>query len=108
MERRKVDITIIAEDFQHYRKGAKEHTSSSYSKLHFGHWKTRAGSDYILDIHTLKLSLITASGVTPERWVQGLNDMLEKATGVALATKLRAILLMETDFNYHNTLIFGQ
>ena len=33
--------------------------------------------------------------------------MLEKIAGVALVTKLRAILLMEADFNYHNRLIFG-
>ena len=34
--------------------------------------------------------------------------MLEKIAGVALVTKLRAILLMEADFNYHNKLIFGK
>ena len=33
--------------------------------------------------------------------------MLEKIAGVALVTKLRAILLMEADFNYHNRLIMG-
>ena len=34
--------------------------------------------------------------------------MLEKIAGVAIVTKLRAILLMEADFNYHNKLIFGK
>ena len=34
--------------------------------------------------------------------------MLEKITGVALVNKLRAILLMEADFNFHNKLIFGK
>ena len=34
--------------------------------------------------------------------------MLEKVAGVALVTKLRAILLMEADFNFHNRLIFGK
>ena len=33
--------------------------------------------------------------------------MLEKIAGVALVTKLRAILLLEADFNFHNKLIFG-
>ena len=33
--------------------------------------------------------------------------MLEKIAGVAVLTKLRAILLMEADFNCHNRLIFG-
>ena len=34
--------------------------------------------------------------------------MLEKVAGVALVSKLRAILLIEADFNYHNKLIFGK
>ncbi len=33
--------------------------------------------------------------------------MLEKVPGVALVNKLRAILLMEADFNYMNKWIFG-
>ena len=33
--------------------------------------------------------------------------MLEKIAGLALVNKLRAILLMEADFNFHNKLIFG-
>ena len=32
--------------------------------------------------------------------------MLEKIVGIAVVTKLRAILLMEADFNCHNSLIF--
>ncbi len=32
---------------------------------------------------------------------------LEKVAGVALVNKLRAILLMEADFNYMNKWIFG-
>ena len=34
--------------------------------------------------------------------------MLEKIAGVAVVTKLRAILLMEVDFNFHNKSIFGK
>ena len=33
--------------------------------------------------------------------------MLEKIAGIALVNKLRAILLMEADFNFHNKLFFG-
>ena len=33
--------------------------------------------------------------------------MLEKNAGLALVNKLRAILLMEADFNFHNKLLFG-
>jgi hypothetical protein len=33
--------------------------------------------------------------------------MLEKIAGVVVVTKLRAILLIKSDFNCHNGLIFG-
>jgi hypothetical protein len=33
--------------------------------------------------------------------------MLEKTLGVTLVTKLRAILLMETDFNATNKIVYG-
>ena len=38
---------------------------------------------------------------------KGLNCMLEKKKGVNRVDKLRAILLMEADFNFVNKLIFG-
>ena len=34
--------------------------------------------------------------------------MLEKIAGIALVTKLRLILLLEADYNYHSRLIFGK
>ena len=103
-----VNIVISQEDFQYYWKRARERTASSYSGLHFAHYKSAAFSDYLSETHALKLSTITRTGSAPERWARGLNVMLEKVAGIALVTKLRAILLMEADFNYHNKLIFGQ
>jgi len=47
-----------------------------------------------------KLTIISQTGLSPERWAWGLSVMLEK--GVTFLTKLRAILLMEADFNFHN------
>ena len=43
----------------------------------------------------------------PDRWGHGLQVLLEKVGGVALVNKLRAILLVEADFNYMNIWIFG-
>ena len=37
-----------------------------------------------------------------------LSVLLEKIAGVALVTKLRLILLLEADYNYHSCLIFGK
>jgi hypothetical protein len=50
---------------------------------------------------------VARTGSAPSRWGVGLNVLLEKIAGVALVNKLRAILLMEGDFNMHNRLIFG-
>jgi hypothetical protein len=44
---------------------------------------------------------LAITGGTPfERWQSGLSVMLEKKKGVIQVDKLRAILLMEADFNF--------
>ena len=105
---REVNIIITREDYQHYWKRVEERIASSYSGLHFGHYKSAAFLDYLLEILSKKLTLISQTGSAPKRWARGLSVMLEKVAGVALVTKLRAILLMEADFNFHNKLIFGK
>ena len=52
------------------------------------------------------MTLISRTDCPPERWSYGLTVMLEKIAGLALVIKLRAILLIEADFNFHNKLIF--
>ena len=101
-----VNIIITKEDFKHYWGRIKKRTASSYSGRHVGHYKAAAHSEYLSEVHARTLSLITKTGATPRRRSRGLSVMLEKIAGVALVTKLRAILLMETDFNCHSRLIF--
>ena len=108
MEAGRVDIVVTADNFRYYWKKAKEHTSSAYSKLHFSHYKAAVYSDLLSKVHAAKLFLITKTGSEPEHWARGLSVMLEKVAGVFLVTKLRAILLKEGDFNFHNRLIFGK
>ena len=67
MESGEVDIVITADYFQHYWRRAKEKTLSSYSKLHFGHYKAAAKSDLLSKVQALKMSLITKTGSAPER-----------------------------------------
>jgi hypothetical protein len=55
-----------------------------------------------------QLNLITRCRSPPLSWSNGLQVLLEKVPGVALVDKLRAILLMEGDFNFYNKWIFGQ
>ena len=53
MEGGEVDIVV------HYWRSAKERTALLYSKLHFGHYKSTPHSDLLLEVHALKLSLIS-------------------------------------------------
>ena len=102
-----VTIIVTPEDFKYYWQRVNERTSSSYSGLHFGHYKAAAESDYLSRLHALHITTIARSGCHPKRWGRGLTVMLEKIAGCALVHKLRAILLMEADFNFHNKLVFG-
>jgi hypothetical protein len=55
----------------------------------------------------MQLNLITRSGCAPSRWGVGLQVLLEKVPGVSLVNKLRAILLLEGNFNFVNKWVFG-
>ena len=80
----------------------------SESGLHFGHYKAGAESDLISQFHAMKLSLALRRGIGLERWSRGLSVMLEKMFGVRLVSKLRAILLIEADFNAGNKVVYGE
>ena len=64
-------------------------------------------SDIISDFHALKTSLALVHGISLKRWSKGLCVMLEKVMGCRLISKLRAILLMEADYNAKNKIIYG-
>ena len=85
----------------------KERTSSSLSGIHFSHYKATATSETIANFLAKKIALIGKCGCPPERWSYGMSVMPEKVAGIALVNKMRAILLMEADFNFHNKLVFG-
>jgi len=102
------DQGISGEDYRNYWYGRKEKTSSSYSRLHFGHWIACADSPYLSSLLAKKIELSFRSGSPLKRWLSGLSVMLEKVAGVNLVDKLRAILLMEADFNFANALYFGK
>ena len=77
-------------------------------QVSFGHYKSAAHSNFLSACHAAKLSIISKTGYSPERWTRGLNVMLEKIVGIALVAKLRVVLLIEADFSFHNKLIIGQ
>ena len=100
--------SITVDDFIEYWKGSREKTSSSYSGLHFGHWKAASWNKFTASIHAKSIELAFRAGLPLKRWKVGLSVMLEKIPGNTSVEKLRAILLMEADFNFGNKLLFGQ
>ncbi len=95
-------VTLGDKQFQYHWRKCKERMSSSISGIHFGHYKSATYSDVIINVLSRKIPLIARGGCPPDCWGQGLQIMLEKVAGVALANKLRAILLLEANFNYMN------
>jgi hypothetical protein len=88
-------------------KKVKEDTSLSQSGLHFGHYIAGADCNYISQFHALRILLALRKGIALERWSNGLSVMFEKMFRVCLVSKLRAILLMEVDFNAMNKEVYG-
>ena len=76
-----VDKIIVHKVWQDKWKKKKEETSSSVSKLHFGHYISGAHSDQISDFHAFKTSLALVHGIALQRWSRGLCVMLEKSLG---------------------------
>jgi hypothetical protein len=81
--------------------------SSSESGIHFGHYIVGSKSDTISHYHAMQVTVTLAHAIQLERWSRGLSVMLEKTLGVILVTKLRAILLMEGNFNAANKIVYG-
>ena len=102
-----VSSRISREDYVRYWSRAREATSSSFSGLHFGHWKAATHNEWLAETHSLFTEIVISSGTALPRWTTSLMVMLEKTPGVILVDKLRAILLMEADFNFANKLILG-
>ena len=102
-----VDTFVHHKEWRERWRKAKEKTSSSESGLHFGHYVAASESEYIAYCHALLASIAIRKGYSPDRWERALSCMLEKIPGCSMVEKMRAILLMEADFNFTNKVIYG-
>ena len=103
-----ISASISQQDFQQYWGKARERTASSISGLHFGHYKAAAASNLLSSIHASSIESAFSRGYPLQRWTRGLSCMLEKEEGVIKVDKLRAILLLEADFNFATKLLVGK
>ena len=93
--------------FQGYWNKADEKTSSSISGKHFGHYKAAAKDEELSSFHAMIIETSYNAGLPLKRWKFALACLLEKIKGVIRVDKLRAILLLEADFNGANKTFFG-
>jgi hypothetical protein len=79
-------IILEAEEFKHYWQRVWEKTS--------WHYKSAVHIPSLSNFLARKIKLIPRCRCPPEQWGHGLQVLLEKIAGVALVSKLRAILLI--------------
>jgi hypothetical protein len=103
-----INFILSAQNFSSHWKHAKESTSSSISGMHFGHYKTAALNPILSKIHSIKATLCLRLGYALRRWIKGLQVMLQKIKGNFSVEKLRAILLIEADYNWITKEMIGR
>jgi hypothetical protein len=96
---KEISTYVTPEDFQHFWRTAREHTGSSYSRLHFCHYIATSLCPDLLLLHAAELSMCARNGVALARWGKGLTVLLEKIIGNVFVHKLHTICLLEADFN---------
>ena len=75
---KEVATYVTSEDFRDYWQTANERTSSSYSGLHFGHYKAASLDNVLSAMHAAKLSICVKKGLPLARWERGVTSLLEK------------------------------
>ena len=99
---------VTNEEFIRFWKSAKEATSSSKSGRHFGHYKAICSNQQLVSLQVNSINMATTKGTPLSRWGQGVTVLLEKVAGTAKIEKLRAICLLEADFNWWLKVIFAK
>ena len=89
-------------------KSAKEKTASSKSGRHFGHYKAICDQPTLVQLHTDNINLAAQYGTPLARWQSGVTVLLEKIPGNTSLSKLRAICLLEADYNWWLKVIFAK
>jgi hypothetical protein len=106
----RIDGNVSIHDFQSYWQGANERISSSFSCLHFSHYKAASSDKHLSALHAAKLMACARHG-TP--LVDGLwasqYSMKKFAATITLARcMLTASSSLKANFNFYNKLIFAR
>ena len=90
---------VSTSDFQYFWQRANENIQSSESNITFSHYKAQSQDEHLSAMQAAKLTLACKTGIPLDRWHNGLTVLLEKEKGNILINKMRAIGLLEVDFN---------
>ncbi len=108
MSGEEIATTISTADFQQYLRRVDERTPSLFSGITFSHYKAVASHTMLSAMHATYLTLCARHGIPLARWGIELTVLLEKIIGNNFIHKLRAICLLEADFNWINKIISAQ
>ena len=108
MSGKEIATTISTADFQQYWRRVDERTLSSFSSVTFSNYKMVASHSMLSAMHAAYLTACARCGIPLACWGIGLTILLEKIVSNNFIHKLRAICLLEADFNWINKIIFAQ
>ena len=83
----------------------KENASSSKSGLYYSHWSAQSQSNLLSSDKYNPVNLALNNCTPLDRWQQSVSIMLEKIKGNINVAKVRAVLLLEADFDTMNKII---
>jgi hypothetical protein len=108
MSKEEVVDFVTTTDFQQFWLHADEQIQSSKSGIHFGHYKAVACDRFFLALQAAKLTLAATTGIPLARWGNGLTVLLEKVFRNIYIDKMRAICLLDADYNWLNKFVFAK
>eukprot|EP00957_Ditylum_brightwellii_P052589 3987629-Ditylum_brightwellii.AAC.1 len=94
-----ITVNLTLQQYKYLFKVQDESTSSSPSGRHYGHYKAALILDSISQVHAWMMSMPFLAGLTPTRWQNTLDCMLEKDAGSPKITGLQIIVIVEGDMN---------
>ncbi len=103
-----IAIILTTEDFQDFWRWVNERTSPYFSGITFLHYKAAASNPMLSAMQAAYLTGCACRGLPLARWGIVLTVLLEKVAGNNFIHKLRAICLLEADFNWINKIIFAK
>jgi hypothetical protein len=104
----KIATTISTMDFQQYWIKVDKWMSSSFCGVTLLHYKAAASHSMLSAMHVADLSACAWKGIPLACWGIGLIVLLEKIVSNNFVHKLRALCLLEADFDWVNKIVFAK